>query len=99
MVLRLGLARSFNGQARHEEALAEAQGADELYRGLSKDQRYPDTGAVALAFATALSGLRRDPEARLQAAAAQDACLASFGPDHHRTVEAQTLLLDRIDGA
>ncbi|MFE7161518.1 hypothetical protein [Streptomyces sp. NPDC057636] len=96
LVLRLGLARSLNGQARHKEALAEAQGADELYRGLSEDQRHPDTGAVELAFATALSGLRRDPEA--QAAAAHDACLASFGPDHYRTVEAQTLL-DRIDGA
>ncbi|GAA3085412.1 hypothetical protein GCM10010449_06430 [Streptomyces rectiviolaceus] len=34
-------------------------------------------------------GLRRDPEARLQAAAAHSACLASFGPDHYRTVEAQ----------
>ncbi|MFE7017238.1 hypothetical protein ACFVAQ_43345 [Streptomyces sp. NPDC057651] len=105
LVLRLGLARSLNGQARHEEALAEAQGADELYRGLSElyrglseGQRHPDTGAVELAFATALSGLRRDPEARVLAAAAHDACLASFGPDHQRTVEAQTLL-DRIDGA
>ncbi|MFF3791790.1 tetratricopeptide repeat protein [Streptomyces sp. NPDC001981] len=98
LVLRLGLARSLNGQARHEEALAEAQGADKLYRGLPEDQRHPDTGAVELAFATALSGLRRDPEARRQAAAAHDACLASFGPDHYRTVEAQTLL-DRIDGA
>ncbi|MEV5980933.1 tetratricopeptide repeat protein [Streptomyces sp. NPDC052114] len=98
LVLRLGLARSLNGQARHEEALAEAQRADELYRGLSQDQRHPDAGAVELALATALSGLRRDPEARLRAVAAHDACLTSFGPDHHRTVEARALLA-RIDGA
>jgi tetratricopeptide (TPR) repeat protein len=97
LVLRLGLARSLNGQARHEDALAEAQGADELLRALPEHQRHPDTGAVELAFATALLGLRRAPEARLQAAAAHDACLASFGPDHSRTVEAQALL-DRIDG-
>ncbi|GAA1931841.1 hypothetical protein GCM10009837_66950 [Streptomyces durmitorensis] len=98
LVLRLGLARSLNGQARHEESLAEAQVADELYHGLSEDQRHPDAGAVELAFGTALLGLRRDSEARLQAAAAHNACLASFGPGHYRTVEAQGLL-DRIDGA
>ncbi|MFE5028233.1 tetratricopeptide repeat protein [Streptomyces sp. NPDC056656] len=102
---RNGLVFALNAQGRQpeaealaREALAEAQGADELYRGLSEDQRHPDTGAVELAFATALFGLCRGPEARLQAAAAHNACLASIGPDHHRTVEAQTLL-DRIDGA
>ncbi|MFI1212572.1 tetratricopeptide repeat protein [Streptomyces sp. NPDC020802] len=97
LVLRLGLARSLNGQARHEEALIEAQGADKLYRALPDHQRHPDTGAVELAFATALLGLRRAPDARRRAAAAHDACLASFGPDHRRTVEARTLL-EHIDG-
>ncbi|MET9680637.1 tetratricopeptide repeat protein [Streptomyces coeruleorubidus] len=98
LVLRLGLARSLNGQARHEEALAEAERADELHRSLPEEQRRPETGAVELAVATALLGLGRSPEARLRAAAAHDACLASFGPDHRRTVEARALL-DRIDGA
>ncbi|MFE5193687.1 tetratricopeptide repeat protein [Streptomyces sp. NPDC056601] len=97
LVLRLGLARSLNGQARHEDALAEAQGAEELYRALPESQCRPDRGAVELVFATSLLGLRRAPEARLRAAAAHDACLASFGPDHRRTLEAQTLL-ERIDG-
>lgn len=97
LVLRLGLARSLNGQARHEEALIEAQGADKLYRALPDHQRHPDTGAVELSVATALLGLRRAPDARRQAAAAHDACLASFGPDHSRTVEARTLL-KHIDG-
>jgi hypothetical protein len=96
-VLRLGLARSLNGQARHEDALTEAQGADKLYRVLPEYQRHSDRGAVELAFATALLGLRRVPDARGQAAAAHDACLASFGPDHRRTVEARTLL-EHIDG-
>ncbi|MFI6874605.1 tetratricopeptide repeat protein [Streptomyces sp. NPDC050400] len=98
LVLRLGLARSLNDQARHEDALAEAQGADELYRALPESQRHPDKGAVELAHATALLGLHRAPEARRQAAAAHHACLTSFGPEHSRTVEAQTLL-DRIDGS
>ncbi|WP_432181526.1 tetratricopeptide repeat protein [Streptomyces sp. NBC_00063] len=97
LVLRLGLARSLNGQARHEDALAEAQGADELYRALPERQCRPDKGAVELVSATALLGLHRTPEARRQAAAAHNACLASFGPDHRRTLETQTLL-DRIDG-
>ncbi|MFI7407416.1 tetratricopeptide repeat protein [Streptomyces sp. NPDC049627] len=97
LVLRLGLARSLNGQARHEDALTEARAADKLYRALPDYQRHPDTGAVELAFATALFGLRRVPDARRQAAAAHDACLASFGPDHRRTVEARTLL-ETIDG-
>ncbi|MBX9361280.1 tetratricopeptide repeat protein [Streptomyces sp. WAC04114] len=98
VVLRLGLARSLNGQARHEEALTEAQGADKLYRALPGEQRNPDAGAVELVFANALLGLRRASDARRKAAAAHDACLASFGPDHSRTVEARTLL-ERIDGA
>jgi hypothetical protein len=33
-----------------------------------------------------------------KAAIAHDACVAAFGPEHHRTVEALDLL-DRIDGA
>ncbi|MEW2077128.1 tetratricopeptide repeat protein [Streptomyces sp. NPDC012403] len=98
LVLRLGLARSLNGQARHEEALAEAERADELRRSLPEEQRRPETGAVELAVATALLGLGRGTEARLRAAAAHDACLAAFGPNHRRTVEARALL-DRIDGA
>ncbi|MFD4344774.1 tetratricopeptide repeat protein [Streptomyces coelicoflavus] len=97
LVLRLGLARSLNGQARHEDALAEARGAEKLHRSLPDHQRLPQTGAVELAFATVLFGLRRVPEARRRAAVAHDACLASFGPDHRRTVEARTLL-ERIDG-
>ncbi|MER6346497.1 tetratricopeptide repeat protein [Streptomyces sp. NPDC001595] len=97
LVLRLGLARSLNGQARYEEALAEAQGADKLHRALPEDQRRPETGAVELASATALWGLGRAPDACRQASAAHDACLASFGPDHRRTVEARALL-EHIDG-
>ncbi|MFJ9357886.1 tetratricopeptide repeat protein [Streptomyces mirabilis] len=98
LVLRLGLARSLNGQARHEEALAEAERADELRRSMSEEQRRPETGAVELAAVTALLGLSRGTEARPRAAAAHDACLAAFGPDHYRTTEARALL-DRIDGA
>jgi tetratricopeptide (TPR) repeat protein len=97
LVLRLGLARSLNGQARHQEALTEAESAGRLYRALPDDQRRPDTGAVELAVATALLGLGRASDARRRAAAAHDACLASFGPDHRRTVEARTLL-EHIDG-
>lgn len=97
LVLRLGLARSLNGQARHEEALTEAGHADRLYRSLPEHQRHPDVGGVELVSATALLGLCRAPDARRLAAAAHDACLASFGPDHRRTVEARTLL-ERIDG-
>ncbi|MFF1711557.1 hypothetical protein [Streptomyces sp. NPDC058268] len=98
LVLRLGLARSLNGQARHEEALAQAEQAEEVRRGLPQEQSRPEAGAVELAVATALLGLRRGNEARLSAAAAHDVCLASFGPGHRRSVEARTLL-DLIDGA
>ncbi|MEU0837784.1 tetratricopeptide repeat protein [Streptomyces sp. NPDC005969] len=99
LVLRLGLARSLNGQDRHEEALAEAERADELRRSLPEEQRRPEAGAVELAMATSLQGLGRSTEARTRAAAAHDACLAVFGPDHHRTAEARTLLDRIIDGA
>ncbi|WP_189190795.1 tetratricopeptide repeat protein [Streptomyces albiflavescens] len=98
LVLRIGLARSLNGQARYKEALAEAECADELSRSLSEERRRPETGAVELAVASALLGLGRDAEARTRAAVAHDACLAAFGPDHHRTAEARALL-DRIDRA
>ncbi|MFE5563035.1 tetratricopeptide repeat protein [Streptomyces sp. NPDC056544] len=98
LVLRLGLARSLNGQDRHEEALAEAERADELRCRLPQEQRRPETGAVELATATALLGLERGTEARPLATAAHDACLAAFGPDHRRTAEAQALLA-RIDSA
>ncbi|MFD6971890.1 hypothetical protein [Streptomyces sp. NPDC059949] len=47
-------------------------------------------------MATALLGLGRAAEARLLVVAAQDACLAAFGPDHRRTAEAEALL-GRID--
>ncbi|MFD9724072.1 tetratricopeptide repeat protein [Streptomyces sp. NPDC059072] len=92
LVLRLGLARSLNGQDRHEEALAEAGRADELSRTLPKEQRRAETGAVELAMATALLGLGRGTEARPPAEAAQDACVTTFGPDHRRTTEAMALL-------
>ncbi|MFF1569554.1 hypothetical protein ACFVY1_40120 [Streptomyces sp. NPDC058293] len=98
LVLRLGLARSLNGQARHQQALAEAERADKLRRSLPEERHRPETGAVELAVATALLGLRRGAGARLKVAAAHDACLASFGPDHRRTVAARALL-DRSDGA
>ncbi|MFE0332022.1 tetratricopeptide repeat protein, partial [Streptomyces sp. NPDC058960] len=84
------------GQARHEEALAEAERADELRRSLSEEQQgRPETGAVEPAVATALLGLGRVTEAHSRASAAHDACLAAFGPNHHRTTEARALL-DRI---
>ncbi|MFF5536369.1 hypothetical protein ACFY71_28465 [Streptomyces cinerochromogenes] len=97
LVLRLAVARSLNGQARHEEALAEAAGADELHSGLPPEQRGQEAGAVDLVTATALLGLGRDAEARVRAATAHDACLASSGPAHRRTIEARALL-DRFDG-
>ncbi|MFG2356319.1 tetratricopeptide repeat protein [Streptomyces sp. NPDC048521] len=97
LVLRLGLARSLSGQGRYEEALAEAERADGLRRGLPEDQRRPETGAVELAVATALLGLDRAAEARALAVTAHDSCRTVFGPAHRRTVEAQGLL-DRIDG-
>ncbi|WOT38042.1 tetratricopeptide repeat protein [Streptomyces coeruleorubidus] len=96
LVLRLGLARSLQGQARHEEALAEAERAGELRRGLPEEQRRPEAGAVELALAAALQGLSRGAEARPRAVAALDACLSAFGPHHYRTSEARALL-DRID--
>lgn len=98
LVLRLGLARSLSGQSRYVEALAAAERADELCRSLPEEQRRPETGAVGLAVATAFLGLGRGPEARTRAAAAHDACLAAFGPDHRHTDEARVLLA-RIDGA
>ncbi|GGV63628.1 hypothetical protein GCM10010277_69830 [Streptomyces longisporoflavus] len=49
-------------------------------------------------MATALLELGRHSEARVRAATANEACLASFGPAHRRTIEARALL-DRIDGA
>ncbi|MFF4541121.1 tetratricopeptide repeat protein [Streptomyces aureus] len=96
VVLRLGLARSFNGQARHEEALAEVEYADRLYRTL--ENRTSESAAVDLARATALLGRGRTAEARSHARAAHDAGMHAFGPDHRNTVEARELL-DRIDAA
>ncbi|MER6818506.1 tetratricopeptide repeat protein [Streptomyces cellulosae] len=95
LVLRLNLARSLNGQARHEEALAEAEHALRLHRGLPAAEQRPEAGAVDLATATALLGVGRRDEARVRAVAAHDACLAVLGPDHRRTEEARELV-DRI---
>ncbi|MER7759201.1 tetratricopeptide repeat protein [Streptomyces sp. NPDC097619] len=92
LVLRLGLARALRGQDRHEEALAEAEYAERLYRLLPPEQRRPETGAPELARAAALLGLGRAAEARPLAAAAHDSCLSAFGPSHRRTTEARTLL-------
>ncbi|CAM5572944.1 hypothetical protein SALBM311S_03344 [Streptomyces alboniger] len=44
------------GQARHEEALAEAERAGELRRQPAEEQRRPEAGAVELALATAFRG-------------------------------------------
>lgn len=96
LVLQLGLTRSLNGQGRHEEALAEAERAGALCRKLPENLSRAETGAVELAVATALLGLDRAAEARTRAMAVHDTCWDSFGPDHHRTVEARALL-DRID--
>ncbi|MDX2389472.1 MULTISPECIES: tetratricopeptide repeat protein [unclassified Streptomyces] len=98
LVLRLALADSLSGQGRHAEALAEVQRADVMRRSLSEGDYRPATGTVDLAAATALFGLGRGTEAQPRAAAAYDACLAVFGPDHYRTCKAKALL-DRIDGA
>ncbi|MER6566056.1 tetratricopeptide repeat protein [Streptomyces sp. NPDC001093] len=97
LVLQLGLTRALNGQGRHAEALAEADRAEAVRRKTPEDLSRAETGAVELAVATALLGLGRAAEARTRTMAAHDACRAAFGPDHHRTVEAQALL-DRIDG-
>ncbi|MGW1256365.1 hypothetical protein ACWD5Q_14615 [Streptomyces sp. NPDC002513] len=98
LVLRLGLARSLNGQARHEDALAEAERMGKLRRRMSDGERRPETGAVELTMAAAYLGLGRGTEARAQAVAAHEACLAAFGPDHHRTTEARALLA-RVNSA
>lgn len=98
LALRVGLARSLTGLGRHAEALAEAQRAAVLRATLSEETQHPEAGAVETATALALLGLGRNEEARARAAAAHDACLAAFGPDHHRTVEAREFV-ERIDGA
>ncbi|MGW7344981.1 tetratricopeptide repeat protein [Streptomyces sp. NPDC054854] len=98
LVLLLALAATLSGQDRHAEALAEVQRADVLRRSLSQGDYRPATGTVDLAAATALFGLGRVTEAQPRAAAAYDACLAAFGPNHYRTCKAKALL-DRIDGA
>ncbi|MEU6927060.1 MULTISPECIES: hypothetical protein [unclassified Streptomyces] len=97
-VLRLGLARSLNGQARYEEALAACAGADEVHRGLPPEQRGQEAGAVEVVMATSLRELGHDAEARIRATTAHDTCPASLGPDHRRTIEARALLA-RFDGA
>jgi tetratricopeptide (TPR) repeat protein len=96
LTLRLALARSLEGQARHEEALAETERAEVLRRDLG-DGAAPETGAVEVVRAIVLLGQGRNTEARALAAAAHQACRAAFGPGHGRTTEARELL-DRIDG-
>ncbi|MFJ8164262.1 tetratricopeptide repeat protein [Streptomyces sp. NPDC096136] len=98
LIVLLSLALSLHAQGRHEEALAAAERAGGVYRGLPPEQRGPETGAVDLAAAAALLGLGRGSEARSRAAAAHDACLAAFGPDNVRTVQARELL-ERTGGA
>jgi tetratricopeptide (TPR) repeat protein len=93
LTLRLGLARALNGQGRYQEALTEAEHADDLRRGLTDEQTTTaDTGAVELVLANALLGLDRPDEARTRATAAHAACLSAFGANHYRTTEARTLL-------
>ncbi|MFI0722950.1 tetratricopeptide repeat protein [Streptomyces sp. NPDC021224] len=94
--LTLGLARSLNGQGRHAEGLVEAERAAAQYADQAAQRSI--AGAVELATANALLGLDRATEARAQASAGHEACLAAFGPDHYRTVEARELLA-RIDEA
>ncbi|MCX5409861.1 tetratricopeptide repeat protein [Streptomyces sp. NBC_00335] len=98
LLLRLNLAGTLSGQGRYTEALAEVQRADVLRRNLSQGDYRPVTGGVDAAAARALFGLGRATEARPRAAAAYDACLANFGPDHYYTCKAKALL-DRIEGA
>lgn len=98
LALWLGLARSLNGRARYEEALAEAASADAPHRDVPSEHRGHEGGSVELVVANALLGLGREAEARVRAGSAHDALPASFGPAHHRTVEARALL-DRLDGA
>ncbi|MFF1415315.1 hypothetical protein ACFVX6_37020 [Streptomyces sp. NPDC058289] len=98
LLLRLALAATLGGQDRHAEAFAEVQRADVLRRNLSQGDYRPATGAVDTVAATALFGLGRVTEAWPRAAAAYDACLATFGPNHYCTGKAKALL-DSIDGA
>ncbi|MEU7153527.1 tetratricopeptide repeat protein [Streptomyces sp. NPDC045456] len=95
-VLRLGLARSLNGQRRHDEALTEVAHAKELRRNAPDGPGNSGSGAAGLIEATALLGLGRKSEARACATAAYDAALAAFGMHHFRVAEARTLL-GRID--
>ncbi len=97
-ILRLGLARSLTGLGRHEEALAEAERADELRRDLADGTGNRANGAGALIEATALLGLGRAREARVRAAAAHAEAAATFGTHHFRVAEARALLA-RIDGS
>ncbi|MEX0169161.1 tetratricopeptide repeat protein [Streptomyces sp. LMG1-1-1.1] len=97
LVVRLSLTTSLNAQGRHEEAIAEAERADEIHRSLPAEQRGPEAGAADLATAMALHGLGRDAEARPLAAAVHEASLTAFGPDNNRTIQALALLT-RIDG-
>ncbi|MEU8693096.1 tetratricopeptide repeat protein [Streptomyces sp. NPDC048665] len=96
-VARSGLVYALNGQGRHEEALAEAERADEVRRGLPEEWRRTSTGAVELSMAAALLGLGRVAQARTLAVAAHDACVSLFGPNHYRTAEALAFL-DSVDG-
>ncbi|MFI0263991.1 tetratricopeptide repeat protein [Streptomyces sp. NPDC017056] len=96
-MLRLGLARSLNGQGRHEQALTEVVRAEAARRGLPGGPGNTGSGAGALIEATALLALGRRNEARARATAAHDAALAAFGSHYFRVAEARVLLA-RIDG-
>ncbi|MEU8432564.1 tetratricopeptide repeat protein [Streptomyces sp. NPDC029216] len=96
--VRFALAHSLNAQGRYEEALAENKRADVLDRAFPREDRAPETGMAELNEATAFFGLGRNAQARPLAASAHRDCLAFYGPDHPRTLQARSLL-DRIDGA
>ena len=90
VALHLGLARALNAQGRHAEALHTAQAAEEAYVG-TPDANIRLVAAVRLAIGTAQLGLARLDEARPATDLALADCLASLGPHHHRTLEADTL--------
>ncbi|MFJ8214008.1 tetratricopeptide repeat protein [Streptomyces sp. NPDC096033] len=96
--VRFSLAFALNVLGRHEEALAVTKSAGVLDRAFTRAERAQETGLADLNEAMALFGLDRAAEARPRASACYQECLAAFGADHLRTVQARALL-DRIDGA
>ncbi|WP_035838875.1 tetratricopeptide repeat protein [Kitasatospora azatica] len=87
--LCLGLARSLNGQGRHEEALRI------LTDARTRCRQSGDTEHVSLLHtltARALLGLERLDDAETQARQAVEAARTHHGPTHHRSLEAATTL-------